>query len=66
MIVLGDADPEACDIPIPLGGKDDKPFFVAGPYDNVPRIMAQLEKAVGPGGFNYLVPLGDPRDFFED
>lgn len=27
MLVLGDADPDACPDPIPLGGKDGKPFF---------------------------------------
>jgi len=32
VLVLGDADPDACKVPIPLGGKDGKPFFVAGPY----------------------------------
>lgn len=65
MYVLGNADPDLCKINIPLGGEDGKPFFFAGPYDDVDRIMARLTKAVGPGGFTYIVPLGAPN-FFED
>lgn len=57
MLVLGDADPDTCDTPVPLGNGAGKPFFVAGPYDNVPLIMARLERAVGRDGFEYLVPL---------
>lgn len=57
MLVLGDADPEACSVDIPLGGPEGKPFFVAGPYDKVDRIIAKLTKAVGPDGFHYLMPL---------
>ena len=65
--ILGQADPHACAVHIPLGGPEGKPFFVAGPYDNVDRIMAKLTKAVGPDGFNYLVTLGpDPEDFMDD
>lgn len=57
-LVLGDADPNACDVPIPLGGKNGKPFFVAGPYDNVDRIMSKLMRKLGPDGFTYIVPIG--------
>jgi len=60
MLVLGDTEPEACDEPIPLG-KDGKPFFVAGPYDDVSRIMAKLERKLGPDGFTYMVPLSERR-----
>jgi len=38
-------------------GKNGKPFFVAGPYDNAERILKQLEKTAGPGNYDYLVPL---------
>jgi len=38
-------------------GKDGKPFFIAGPHDNVARIMRQLEKTAGPGNYHYLAPL---------
>jgi len=63
MLVLGDADPNACNAPIPLGGKDGKPFFIAGPYDNVDRIMAKLTRKLGPDGFTFLVPLSGDEEF---
>jgi hypothetical protein len=63
MLVLGDADPDACDVPIPLG-KDGKPFFVAGPYDNVDRIMSKLTRKLGPDGFHFLFPLSGDEEFF--
>ena len=61
MPVLGDADPDACDVPIPLG-RDGKPFFFAGPYDNAERIIAKLTRKLGPDGFHYVVPLGGDQD----
>jgi hypothetical protein len=64
MLVLGDADPDACDVPIPLGGKDGRPFFFAGPYDNVDRIMAKLTRKLGPDGFHFIFPLSADEDFF--
>jgi hypothetical protein len=67
MLVLGNADPDACHVPIPLGGRDGKPFFIAGPYDNVDRIMAKLTRKLGPDGFTFLVPLsGDEEIFLPD
>lgn len=66
MIVLGDADPDACDIPIPLGSKDGKPLYIAGPYDDIDEIMAKLAKAVGPDGFQYLVPISGDTEIFVD
>jgi hypothetical protein len=63
MALLAGADPAACDIPIPLGDGTGKPFFVAGPYDNVRAIMARLEQAVGRDGFHYLAPLGGDEEF---
>jgi hypothetical protein len=65
-LVLGNADPNACPVKIPLGGRDGKPFFVAGPYDNVNRIMAKLTKAVGPDGFHYLMPIGPDTEILLD
>jgi hypothetical protein len=64
MLVLGDADPDACAVPIPLGGQDGKPFFVAGPYDNVDRIMSKLTRKLGPDGFTYVVPVGGDEEVF--
>ncbi len=64
MLVLGDADPDACDTPIPLGGRDGKPFYIAGPYDNVDRIMAKLMRKLGPDGFTYLIPISGDEEVF--
>lgn len=64
-ILLEGANPDACASTIPLG-VDGKPFFVSGPYDDVPRIMAQLKKAVGPGSFEFVAQLGNPVDFLTD
>ena len=48
-------------------GKDGKPFFIAGPHDNVARIMRQLEKTAGPGNYDYVAVLGgDPFDDDDD
>ena len=67
MLALGDADPDACDAPIPLGGKDGKPFFFAGPYDNVDRVMAKLTRKLGPDGFHFIFPMsGDEEIFLPD
>ena len=65
-ILLGNANPGDCDVPVPLGGKNGKPFFCSGPYDNVPRIMAQLERAVGPGGFDFLIGIPQKLDLAEE
>ena len=64
MLVLGDADPDLSPVEVTLGGSDGKPFFQAGPYDDVDRILAKLMKAVGPDGFTYLLPIDDPE--FDD
>jgi hypothetical protein len=42
-------------------GKDGKPFYVSGPRDTPAksrRIVAALDRACGPGGFDYLIMLG--------
>lgn len=38
-------------------GQNGKPSFVAGPRDNVMRIIRQLEKTAGPGNFDYFAPM---------
>jgi hypothetical protein len=43
-------------------GKDGKPLFVAGPYDNSQVILAKLEKHAGPGNYNFLVSIGPGID----
>ncbi len=45
-------------------GKDGKPFFIAGPYDNVDAIIAKLRHHVGEGNYHYMLPIGD--DLLED
>lgn len=43
-------------------GKDGKPFYVSGPYDNVNAIMNTLMRAAGPGNFDYLAHIENPPD----
>jgi hypothetical protein len=38
-------------------GRNGKPFFVAGPHDNVAQILRQLEKTAGPGNYDYIAPF---------
>lgn len=39
-------------------GRQGKPYFIAGPYDNSDRIMQTLRQNVGEGNFDYLIGLG--------
>jgi len=57
--VLAGADPEACSVPVPLGGPEGKPFFVAGPNDDVAAILDRLTATLGADGFHYLVAVCD-------
>jgi hypothetical protein len=66
--LLGGANPAACATPVPIGGPEGKPFFVAGPHDDARRIVDHLTRTVGAGNFHYMVqvPGGDlelPTDF---
>lgn len=38
-------------------GRHGQPMYVAGPYDDVQRIMATLHRSVGEGNFHYLTNL---------
>jgi hypothetical protein len=67
--LLAGAEPEACAVKVPVG-YEGKPYFVSGPHDNVRKILAQLERKVGPGNFHFIVggpggalPLGDDEMF---
>ena len=40
-------------------GKNGKPLFIAGPFDNVEEITQQLEKTAGHGNYDVVVPMGD-------
>ncbi|MEM7531774.1 MAG: hypothetical protein AAF639_06345 [Chloroflexota bacterium] len=55
MSVLGDADPDASDVEIRLGGHDGKPHFITGPYDDINRIVNTLTRHLGADGFNVTV-----------
>lgn len=60
--IFDDVNPDECTLTIPLG-RNGKPFYVAGPRDNPQKVIAQLTHAVGPGGFDYVVPVpgdGEP------
>jgi hypothetical protein len=64
--ILGDAHPENRAETIPLG-KDGKPLFVNGPYDDVARITRILDRNVGRGNYEVIIFLGDPTEGpFED
>ena len=45
-------------------GKDGKPLYVAGPYDDGQKIMAQLSKA-GEGNYDFLLPVEPPPGALE-
>ena len=52
-------------------GKDGKPLYVSGPYDDerrINRILNTLAKTTGEGNFDYLIGLGGPGfdDDFEE
>jgi hypothetical protein len=60
--LLGDGPPERtnCELEEPYQltfGKDGKPFFISGPYDNVERIIKQLDKTAGPGNYDVVINL---------
>jgi len=38
-------------------GLEGKPFFVAGPYDDVDAILGQLERTAGGGNYHYIFPI---------
>jgi hypothetical protein len=58
-LLLTGANPDAAGEEIPTG-RNGKPYFVAGPHDNVPHILAKLDKAVGPGNYEYFAPMSQP------
>jgi hypothetical protein len=43
-------------------GKDGKPFFISGPYDDkykINRILQTLERTAGEGNFHYLAGFSE-------
>jgi hypothetical protein len=39
-------------------GKNGKPLFIPGPYDDTKKILKQLDQTVGPGKYDYILMLG--------
>lgn len=47
-------------------GKDGKPLYISGPYDNADRIVQQLMRTAGEGNFDYLLQVGGDEEVFLD
>lgn len=48
-------------------GKDGKPFFICGPYDDSVKVIETLRESVGEENFHYIAKIasiGSPDDFF--
>jgi hypothetical protein len=48
-------------------GRDGKPCYINGPYDNVGKVISKLEASVGKGNFIFTALMGDgfkAKDFF--
>ena len=58
--IFGDLEEAAWDEPIECG-EDGKPLYVAGPEDDVQRILDQLQERLGPDGFHFVAPAGRLR-----
>lgn len=57
---------DACEETIPVGGPDGKPFYMAGPDDDVEHIMNTLTRKCGHGNFEFVAPFGSvPGSFFD-
>jgi len=55
--IFGPRPAALLDTPI---ARPEKPFFVPGPDDDVPRILAHLEGKLGAGNFDFMMPdLGE-------
>lgn len=55
MTLLDRFDPDRADEDVPLGAQG-KPFYIAGPHDDVDGILEHLEQRLGADGFHYMVP----------
>jgi hypothetical protein len=57
-MLLAGLTPETVDeIPV---GLDGKPLFVNGPRDDVPMILAHVDRVAGRGNYHYMLGDGDP------
>lgn len=39
-------------------GKNGKPFYISGPYDNPHQVIRTLEQTAGPGNYDYVMVAG--------
>ena len=44
-------------------GKDGKPCFINGPFDNINSVLAKLNKSIGEGNYEFIMMTGD-NDFY--
>jgi hypothetical protein len=69
-LIFGDVDASACSERYEYG-KNGKPFFMAGPYDDAAKcrsILHTLHQHCGPHGYHYMLPFGladDARESIE-
>ena len=70
-ILLPANSPEVEKIDIEFG-KDGKPLYISGPYDNAGKILSQLNASVGEGHYVYIANVGRfgnsmfSEDMFDD
>jgi hypothetical protein len=60
-LIFGDIEANACPVDFTFG-KNGKPFYIDGPNDTPAikrRILKQLERRCGPGGYDYLITVSD-------
>jgi hypothetical protein len=61
-LIFGDIKADACPARFTFG-RDGKPCYIDGPNDTPAmqrRILKQLERRCGPGGYDYLMMVSDP------
>ncbi len=64
-LIFGDIDPAAGTESLEFG-KDGKPLYIAGPFDDQNRqqqILTTLERTQGPGGYDVVLALRGARGF---
>ena len=50
-------------------GKDGKPFYVAGPYDDERKsasVLSRLKRTIGDGNYDFIAGLYNSPDLLED
>jgi hypothetical protein len=47
-------------------GKDGQPYYVAGPNDDVRKVMQTLAQSVGEGNYKFVAPAGGFGEFTND